>query len=108
MKRSQLIRQLRSRMHTQREPESGEMYYWLLGMVRGVRMVDGPYRSDMEAKTVARDKMDEGKWRILPLKTRDPARAKQILRHQLVTQQNVGIENAMQDMHRPNNLTSVD
>jgi hypothetical protein len=96
-------------MHTQREVEHPEQYYWLLGMVRGQRVVDGPYRSEAEAKTVARDKMDEGRWRVIPLRSRDPQRVKSILRHQLVTEDGKSLSNAMEDMHsRPTNLRSVD
>jgi hypothetical protein len=111
--RSTLLRTLRSRMGNGGHAanglgERGDLYYWLLGSLRGTRMVDGPYHSEMEAKTVARDRFDEGRWRVVPLRTRDPARAKQVLRHQLVTQDGKTIDNAMQDIHRPTNITSVD
>jgi hypothetical protein len=85
-----------------------DVYYWLVGTLRGNRMVDGPYGSESEARTVARDKFDEGRWKVVPLGTRDPQRAKQVLRHQLVTQQNVSIDNAMEPMRRPTNIRSID
>ena len=102
-----LIRRMRSARRESGGDAGGSYYYWLLGEVRGVRVVDGPFQDEMSAKTVARDKMDTGRWRCFPLKTRDPARAKSILKHQLAVSGS-SVEDAMQPMQRPTNITSVD
>lgn len=96
------------RGQTGAEQGRGEMYYWLLGYLRGERLVDGPYTSAVEAQSVARQKMDAGRWRVIPLRTRDPQRAKSMMRHLLVTSQHVPLDNAMQNMYRPPEIRSID
>ncbi len=103
-----MFRRLRSLGPTAAEQGRGEMYYWLLGYKGGQRLVAGPYSSSMEAQSIAKEKMDSGRWKVVPLRTRDATRAKQILRHHLVTSQNMPVDNAMQPMRNPDTIRSID
>lgn len=106
--RGALLRRLRGVGRAGAEGGRGETYWWLLGMVKGQRMVDGPYATQMDAQTTARDRFDSGRWKVVPLRTRDSQKAKSILRHQLVTDQGLPIDNAMQNMHKPTEIRSID
>jgi len=58
-------------------------YYWVIGTADGGTYIDGPHGTEISARQFARQKFDEGRWKVVPLNTRDPNRAKQILRHQM-------------------------
>lgn len=94
----------RRRAASMSSQSAGGPYYWIIGKVNGVVCRDGPHNDDVEARLIAKDRFDPGKYRVIPLNTRDPSRARQLLAH---VRLDAGESDPLAIQHRPDAMVST-
>lgn len=72
------------RMYNPEQLHVGNTWWYVVAKHEGRVVLLGPYNTEQEANTVAVEKLD-GTYEVVQLRTRDRAKATQLLRHRILS-----------------------